>query len=402
MTEQLTSTWGRIAEDGTVFVRTADGERPVGSWLAGPPEAGLAFYERKYDELATEVELLERRMGSGAGDARATASTAARLRGQLAEANVVGDLGALESRLAKLLMDAQGKMASEKAAQAEASTAATDKKKALAEEAENLAKSSDWKSTGDRLRLLVEEWREIKGVARRTDTELWRRVSAARDEFTRRRGAHFAGLDEQRKAVAGVKGKLTTEAETLAESEDWAASATRFKTLMSEWKAAGSAGKGAEDELWSRFRAAQDKFFARRSESFSERDAEFAGNQKVKESLLVEAEALDPSGDIDMATRRLREIQEKWEAAGKVPREAIASLERRMEDVEKRFRAVVESKWRQSDVASSPMVIRLQESIGKLETKLAKAQAAGRTSDVATLEATLVTQREWLSQAETG
>lgn len=401
MTEQ-TSAWGRIAEDGTVFVRTADGERPVGSWLAGSPEAGLAFYARKYDELATEVELLERRMASGAGDPRATASTAARLRGQLAEANVVGDIGALESRLAKLLMDAQGKLATEKAAQAEASTAATEKKKALADEAEQLAKSNDWKAAGDRLRALVEEWRAIKGVARRTDSELWRRVSAARDEFTRRRGAHFAGLDDQRKAAAATKAKLATEAETLAESSEWTTAANRFKSLMSEWKSAGSAGKGAEDELWGRFRAAQDKFFARRSESFSERDAEFAGNQKIKEALLVEAEALDPTADADAATRALRDIQARWEAVGKVPREAIAGLERRMEAVEKKFRAVAESKWRQTDVDSSPLVIRLRESVEKLESKLAKARAAGRDADAAAAEEALKTQREWLSQAENG
>ncbi|MEO6713003.1 MAG: DUF349 domain-containing protein [Mycobacteriales bacterium] len=401
MTEQ-TGAWGRIAEDGTVFVRTVDGERPVGSWLAGPPEAGLAFYQRKYDELATEVELLERRMHSGAGDTRATASTAARLRGQLAEANVVGDLAALESRLAKLLMDAQGKLATEKAAQAEASTAAIEKKKALAEEAEKLAKSSDWKSTGDRLRALVEEWREIKGVARRTDTELWRRVSAARDEFTRRRGAHFAGLDEQRKAAAGVKEKLAKEAETLAESSDWAATATRYKSLMVEWKAAGSAGKGAEDDLWGRFKAAQEKFFARRSEVFAERDKEFAGNAKTKEAILAEAEALDPAVDLDAATKALREIQTRWEAAGKVPRELMTTLERRMETVEKKFRSAAESKWKQTDVQSSPMVIRLRESVAKLESKVAKARAAGREADAAAAEETLATQREWLSQAEQG
>lgn len=401
MTEQ-TSAWGRIAEDGTVYVRTVEGERPVGSWMAGPHEAGLAFYERKYDDLATEVGLLEKRMGSGAGDARATASTAARLRGQLHEASVIGDLGALESRLAKLLMDAQGKMASEKAAQAEATTAATEKKKALAQEAESLGKSSEWKATGDRLRSLVEEWHAIKGVARRTDSELWRRISAARDEFTRRRGAHFAGLDEQRKLVAIVKGKLAAEAEELAASSDWATAGTRFKTLMSDWKSAGSAGKGAEDELWGRFRAAQDTFFARRSASFAERDAEFIGNQRVKEALLIEAEALDPAADVDAATRALREIQVRWEAAGKVPREAIADLERRMEVVEKRFREIAETKWRKTDVESSPMVIRLRESVAKLESKVAKARAAGRDADVAAVEETLKTQREWLAQAEIG
>ena len=47
-----TSEWGRVAEDGTVYVRTADGERPVGQYPEGSPEEALAFFAKRYDELA--------------------------------------------------------------------------------------------------------------------------------------------------------------------------------------------------------------------------------------------------------------------------------------------------------------------------------------------------------------
>jgi hypothetical protein len=394
--------WGRIDDDGTVYVRTADGERAVGSWQAGSREAGLSFYYRKYDELATEVELLEKRLAADAGDAKSVASTAVRLRESLATANVVGDLGALDSRLATVIDTARERQAAHRAAVKEASAKALADKQALVEEAERLASSTEWKSTGDRFRALVDEWRGIKGGDRRLDNELWKRISTAREEFTRRRGTHFAAMDEQRKVASGKKEKLVKEAEALADSKDWGPAATRFKDLMVQWKAAGPAAKGAEDALWTRFRAAQDGFFARRSEVFAERDKEYEGNQQVKEKLLAEAEALDPSGDVDEATRKLRDIQERWEAAGKVPREAMGSLEKRMEAVEKRFREVSDKRWRQTDVQSSPLVVRLRESVGKLEKKLEKARAAGRDKDVAETEAALQTQREWLSQAEQG
>jgi hypothetical protein len=394
--------WGRIDDDGTVYVRTADGERAVGSWQAGSRQAGLSFYYRKYDELATEVELLEKRLAADAGDAKSVASTAVRLRESLATANVVGDLGALDTRLATVIDTARERQAAHRAAVKEASAKALADKQSLVEEAERLAASTEWKSTGDRFRALVDEWRGIKGGDRRLDNELWKRISTAREEFTRRRGTHFAAMDEQRKVASGKKEKLVKEAEALAESKDWGPAATRFKDLMVQWKAAGPAAKGAEDALWARFRAAQDGFFARRSEVFAERDKEYEGNQQVKEKLLAEAEALDPSGDVDEATRKLREIQERWEAAGKVPREAMGSLEKRMEAVEKRFREVSDKRWRQTDVQSSPLVVRLRESVGKLEKKLEKARAAGRDKDVADAEAALQTQREWLSQAEHG
>jgi len=394
--------WGRIDEAGTVFVRTTTGEREVGSWQAGTVEEGLAFFHRKFDELATEVDLLDKRLASEAADPKPTLASATRLRASLPTANVVGDLAALDRRLAGVIRAAELKLAAAKAARQESAANATAAKQALVEEAERLAASTDWKKTGDRFRALVEEWRVIKGVDRRTDSELWRRVSTAREEFTRRRGTHFAALDEQRKVAAGKKEKLVTESEAIADSKDFGPTATRYKELMAEWKAAGPAPKGTEDALWARFRAAQDTFFARRSAIFAERDKEFQSNQQVKEKLLAEAEALDPHVDLDEAQRRLREIQERWEAAGKVPREAMGSLERRMEAVEKRFRELSERKWRQADVQTSPLVIRLRESVTKLERKLEKARAAGQEKDAAEAEAALKTQREWLDQAERG
>src|SRR3712207_4976213 len=103
-----TTPWGRIAEDGTVYVRTSDGERAVGSWLAGTPEEGLRYYSRRYDDLATEVTLLERRASA---DPQSALAKATALRGSLATANVVGDLGALDERLAKIVTAAEERAA---------------------------------------------------------------------------------------------------------------------------------------------------------------------------------------------------------------------------------------------------------------------------------------------------
>ena len=88
---------------------------------------------------------------------------------------------------------------------------------------------------------------------------------------------------------------------------------------MEEWKAAGRAPRDVEDALWARFRAAQEKFFSRRNKTFSDRDAEFEANAAIKEKLLAEAEKIDPAAGLDAAKAKMRSIQERWEAAGKVP-----------------------------------------------------------------------------------
>ena len=390
------SEWGRVGDDGTVYVRTAaGGERAVGSWQAGSGAEGLAHYTRRYDGLATEIMLLEQRLRSGIGDPAQVASSAKRLVETLPTANAVGDLASLERR-AQGLLDATGEAVEKaEAEQAQARELAAEHKAALADEAEKLAGTSEWKASGERLRTIGDEWKALPRLDRKAEDELWQRVAGARKRFAERRTTHFGALEEQRTVSKSRKEKLIKEAESLSGSTDWKTTAERFKQLRADWKAAGRAPREVEDELWTRFKAAQDVFFQARSAQFSAQDEEFKGNQKVKEEILAEAEALDFAASAEKATARLRELQERWEKAGKVPREVMRSLEDRMGAVEKKVRETSEKRWQAS--SASPFEIRLREKLAELEQKLEKAKAAGRPTDE--LEAQLATQREWLAQA---
>ncbi len=390
------SEWGRVGDDGTVFVRTADGqEREIGSWQAGAPAEGLAHYVRKYEALATEVTLLEQRLRSGSGDPTHVATSAQRLAQTLPEARAVGDLAALQRRVEALNGATAEAVEQVKAAKAEARVKAAEQKQALAAEAERLALTSEWKASGERLRTLGDDWKRLPHLDKRTEDELWQRIAAARTSFAERRTAHFAALGEQRGESQARKERLIKEATSLSASTDWKPTAERFKQLMADWKSAGRAPREVEDELWSRFKAAQDTFFGARNAQFAAQDEEFRSNQKVKEEILVEAEALDFTGAPEKAAARLRDLQEKWEAAGKVPRDVMRSLEDRMGAVEKKVRETSEKRWQAS--SASPFEIRLREKLAELEGKLEKAKAAGRATDE--LEAQIATQREWLSSA---
>lgn len=246
----MSTEWGRIDEAGTVFVRTAEGEREVGSWQAGDAEAGLAYYIRRYDDLQTEINLLAKRLESGAGDPKATKSQAMTLHASLPTVAAVGDLATLDTQLVALITAADAKMGELAEARDAARAEAIAKKEALATEAETIAESStQWKAAGDRLRQILDEWKTIRGVDRKTDEQLWRRFSKARDAFNRRRGSHFANLDRQRGVAKSRKQELVEEAEKLVESDDWGPTAGRYKDLMVEWKAAGRAPKKADDAV---------------------------------------------------------------------------------------------------------------------------------------------------------
>ena len=98
---------------------------------------------------------------------------------------------------------------------------------------------------------------------------------------------------------------------------------------MREWKAAGPAPSDVDEALWKRFRGAQDAFFGARDAAAAEQDQEFAANAEVKEQLLVEAEALVPVTDLEAAKKAFRDIADRWDAAGKVPRDRMKELEGR-------------------------------------------------------------------------
>jgi len=395
------TSFGRVDSDGTVYVKTTAGERVVGSWQAGTPEEGLAHFARRFADIVTEVDLMEARLSSGAAEPGHTLTSLRRIRASLDDAHVVGDLDGLASRLDKLAVVAEEKSGEARAAREAARGEALARKTTLVEEAESIAgESTQWKTAGDRLREILDEWKTIKGIEKKADGELWKRYSAARDAFTRRRGTHFASLDAQRKQATGRKEELVTEAESLKDSSDWNATANRLKELMAEWKTAPRAAKDVEQKLWERFRAAQDGFFAHRSEVFSARDAEQKVSLDRRQALLTEAEALDIDADPRGAQARLREIQAQWHDSGRVSREVAANLDRRLRVVDDKVRGAMDSAWRRTTPDSNPLLAQMREQVAEAEARLARAQAAGDAKRVREAQDALTSKRRFLELAE--
>jgi hypothetical protein len=394
------SRWGRVDADGTVYLCTAGEERVVGSWQAGAPEEGLAHFARRFDDLLTEVELLAARIDAPGGDPKQTLTAARQLRSGLAEVTVVGDVVGLAARLDDVVTRAERAVVVARSARDSQRAAAVARKESLAIEAETLAADAvQWKHAGDRFIAILEEWRTIRGIDRKTDEALWKRFSKSREAFNRRRGSHFADLDRQRVTAKSHKEDLVTEAEKIAGSEDWGPTAARFRELMTEWKATGRAQKEADDALWKRFRAAQDGFFARRSQTFAERDAEFHTNAEAKKALLCEAEKIDVS-DPNAARAALRDVQARWEAIGKVPREDIRPLETRLRAAEERVREAADRQWRRADPEAEARVAQFRDRVAQFEAQADKARATGDIRRAEQAAGQAAQWREWLATAE--
>ncbi|MEU8620346.1 DUF349 domain-containing protein [Streptomyces sp. NPDC048623] len=398
--------WGRVDETGTVYVRTAEGEQVVGSWQAGSPEEALAYFERKYEGLVVEIGLLEKRVRTTDLSAKDATTAIEHIRKQVEEHHAVGDLAALKARLDKLTESVESRREERKVQKAKQADEARTAKEVLVAEAEELAQSEQWRAAGERLRALVDTWKGLPRLDRKSDDELWHRFSHARSAFSKRRKAHFAALDSQREEARRTKERLVAEAEALSNSTDWGATAARYRELMADWKAAGRAQREHEDDLWNRFRGAQDVFFAARGEVFAERDAEQVENLKLKEELAAEAEKLVPVSDLKAARAAFRSINERWEAIGHVPRDARPKVEGRMHSVERAIQEAEEAEWRRTNpearARAAGLTGQLQDAVDKLQKQIDAARAAGNDARADKLARELEGRQALLDQALKG
>lgn len=396
--------FGRVDADGTVYVRTADGERSVGQIPDASAEEALAFYVRRFEALEVEVGLLDTRVRSGALSPEEARQSIKTVRAAVAGANAVGDLAALEAKLdglAPLLDEQSAARKAERARQHDATRAA---KEAMVAEAETLAAGNDWRGGVNRFRSLLDEWKALPRIDRATDDELWHRFSTARTTYTRRRKAQFAEQSARRETAKQAKERLIAEARELATSTEWGPTAGAFRDLMARWKEAGPAPREVDDALWAEFRAIQDDFFNARTAVLSAQDAEYSGNLTAKRALLDEAEAaIVPVTDVAAARAAFRTFLEKFNALGRVPREQIRSLDARVKALENAIRTAEEDEWRRTDpeakARAEETVAMLSNEIDKLTEKIAKANARGDAKAAAKAQESIDTYATWLAQA---
>ena len=404
-------TFGRVDESGTVFVLTTEGEREVGSYPGASHEEALHYFARKYDELWASADLLHQRLVTTDLGSRDAQDGLTKLREHIAEAKVVGDLEALEAKVAEIEQAVKARKETEAAERSRAREAARVEREALVIEAEGIAAQPEnkiqWKTSGARMRALLDEWKQHQRSGARLDREtesaLWQRFSHARNSFDKARRVHFAQLESTQSEAKSAKEALVAEAEALSSSTDWGATAGAYKRLMDRWRKAGRASRADDDALWERFKAAQDAFFAAKDQVAAAEDEEFRGNLAVKEGLLTEAQGLLPVTDIDAAKAALRSIQEKWDAAGKVPRGDVDRMEKALRRIESAVREADEKRWAKTNpevaARAQSMVDQLEASVASLREDLAKAEASGNQAKVADARAKLEAQEQWLAQA---
>ncbi|MFQ4149039.1 DUF349 domain-containing protein [Arthrobacter sp. LAPM80] len=403
--------FGRAEEDGHVFLILDGEEFPVGQYPGATKDEALAYFVRKFDEILAQVALLEQRVEAKAPTTDMN-KTVVHLREQLGERTSVGDVNTALARLDALEANIKALAATERAAHDAARAVELAAREAIVAEAEAIAAedptSIQWKVSSSRMNELFEFWKQAQKsgmrLGRATEEGLWKRFRSARTVFDRHRRAYFSQLDNNNAAAKSAKESLIEAAEELATSTEWGFAAGEYRRLMDQWKSSPRASRKDDDALWARFRGAQDKFFAARQAANNALDEEFGANLVVKEALIAEAEALLPIKDLNSTKKALQNIRDRWEEAGKVPRNDMQRVEAGLRKVEDAVRAADEDNWRRSDpeakARTSSALSQLEATIAGLKEDLEAAEKAGDARKVAKATDALAARQLWLEQIQ--
>ena len=195
-------------------------------------------------------------------------------------------------------------------------------KTALCEKVEEIASRevsdlAQWNDFSKEIEDIQNEWKTLGFASKKENQKVYDRFRAACDKFFERKREYYQGYKEGMNSNLERKVAICEEAEQLKSSTDWKKTTDRFIELQKEWKEIGAVPRKKSEQLWKRFRAACDEFFAERDKQ-AKPENDFYGNLKAKTRLIEEIKAYELKGDASDA-EALKEFQAKWNAIGFVP-----------------------------------------------------------------------------------
>ena len=196
------------------------------------------------------------------------------------------------------------------------------KKTVLCEKVEEIASreiadSNEWNACSKEIEEIQKEWRTIGFASKKDNQKIYDRFRAACDKFYERKREFYNEYKDSINANLEKKIALCEEAEALMVSTDWKKATDQFIALQKQWKEIGAVPRKKSEQLWKRFRAACDHFFAER-DKHAKPENDYYGNLKAKQRLIEEIKAYELKGD-ESDQQAMQEFQKKWQEIGFVP-----------------------------------------------------------------------------------
>ena len=196
-------------------------------------------------------------------------------------------------------------------------------KQALCEQVEEIAEkeinsSSEWNDLSRKIEEIQAEWRKIGFATRKENQKIYDRFRAACDKFFGRKRDYYNQFKDSMNSNLDKKMSIIEKAEALKSSTEWKKATDQFIELQKEWKEIGAVPRKKSEQIWKRFRAACDEFFAER-DKHAKPENDFYGNLKAKKRIIEEIQAYVPSDDETANADALRDFNARWQEIGHVP-----------------------------------------------------------------------------------
>ena len=196
-------------------------------------------------------------------------------------------------------------------------------KQALCEQVEEIAEkeinsSSEWNDLSRKIEEIQTEWRKIGFATRKENQKIYDRFRAACDKFFGRKRDYYNQFKDSMNSNLDKKMSIIEKAEALKSSTEWKKATDQFIELQKEWKEIGAVPRKKSEQIWKRFRAACDEFFAER-DKHAKPENDFYGNLKAKKRIIEEIQAYVPSDDETANSDALRDFNARWQEIGHVP-----------------------------------------------------------------------------------
>lgn len=181
-----------------------------------------------------------------------------------------------------------------------------------------ITSSNEWNALSKEIEEIQKQWRQIGFATKKENQKIYDRFRAACDKFFNRKRDFYSEYKESINANLQKKISLCEAAEALKTSTEWKKATDQFINLQKQWKEIGAVPRKKSEQLWKRFRAACDEFFAERDKN-AKPENDYYGNLKAKQRLIDEINAFVPFDDEDDNLDAMNSFMERWQEIGFVP-----------------------------------------------------------------------------------
>ena len=298
-------------KDNQVFLKANKWfvERPIGELREANHQNTIASMEERFSESVDKVNEIKKDFAA-TDDIIKVAGKVSRTKNYLCNTKAIGDYASLFEEL-DILEIAIKVAVDENLA----------KKEALCVEAEALLEAKEWKAGTEKLREILNQYKELAIVPDLKNEELKERIEKAKDSFFKLKQAKYESFENDLLDNLSQKMDLCEKAESMKGSSEWKKTTEEYQTLNEEWKKIGMVPKHRMDEIWLRFNAAKDVFFARKKEHFGDIKNEQEENLTKKLALIEQAEALKESQEWKKTTDLYNALMDEWKKIGRAPQE---------------------------------------------------------------------------------